>query len=47
MSGASLPTKELDAEGYRKWILIPDEWGKSSDLKFMHIYSNIISLNPR
>ena len=31
MSGASLPTNPINQLIVCRWVLIPDEWGKSSD----------------
>ncbi len=33
MSGASLPTKATAFKGNATDVLIPDEWGKSSDVE--------------
>ena len=48
MSGTSLPTRISRTHESRTRVLIPDEWGKSSDIKKSHVQlEEEMGLNPR
>ena len=47
MNGASLPTNKLLEPDLGLAVLIPDEWGKSSDGKAVNLVQPKNCLNPR
>ena len=47
MSGASLPTEAEEGTISILNVLIPDEWGKSSDVVANTNAISVASLNPR